>query len=616
MPEKSFFKKVLFARGGTLLVIFLLLLVYTAEARYGGGGGYHGGGGGHYSGGGGYHGGGYSSGSHGGADMPLGLVAILVMLFIVFAIGKVSQDNRDDDDSYYSSLPKTKKGFMGHFEKQDRLAKIKNFKENEFLEKARFAFLQMQESWAQKNTSLTRRFISDSMYQRVNTQLIMMNALGQTNTIETIKLNQASIVYVEKKGAYDIIYVEFNAFINERYAQPTFRELNHQYRENFIEYWAFIRKTDHQESDLYHNKNCPKCGHPLDQQMGEISKCASCGTYTNTGDFDWIISEVIQPDAFSRMVEDKSYYNSVSDSINNIRFVFPDLNVPMLEDKAANAFLQVKVASAMCDPARIRRFSSGHFYNHFATQPCTPFVFNRLFLHKANLINIFDNETHYLAAFNIKCTEQKVRIHDAKLELIDRFLVTHENFLVLSISKKNHLSQHSVFSYSCTNCGGNLNDTTDIHCPYCGSILNDDTRDWVVYGLYSYNEFNTFKTGLKNSPRVNPGVEEKVSGKQKQLRDYVLNNMLVILNADGQLDTNEKKFAVRIAKLLGYKNEEMALLWEDDRLADQAGIDMPEDKTQQQKIYALMQKAASANHHIAPEEQAILDEVKNKYGLN
>ena len=40
--------------------------------------------------------------------------------------------------------------------------------------------------------------------------------------------------------------------------------------------------------------NCPKCGSPLGDNMGEVSKCDHCGTITNKGDYDWVLAEITQ----------------------------------------------------------------------------------------------------------------------------------------------------------------------------------------------------------------------------------------------------------------------------------------------------------------------------------
>jgi len=44
-------------------------------------------------------------------------------------------------------------------------------------------------------------------------------------------------------------------------------------------------------------------------------------------------------------------------------------------------------------------------------------------------------------------------------------------------------------------------------------------------------------------------------------------------------------------------------------------IRMPEDAGKKKKIYALMQKAANADDNISPEEQRLLDYIKETYGI-
>ncbi|HYG52349.1 MAG TPA: hypothetical protein VD905_15670 [Flavobacteriales bacterium] len=109
----------------------------------------------------------------------------------------------------------------------------------------------------------------------------MMQKLGQTNSIEFVNLHDTAIAYIEKKEPYDIIYVQFKAFINEHYTHPVCKELNQRYNENFTEYWVFMRKSNPKTGDLYATNACPGCGSPLSENMGEISKCSACNGFQN-----------------------------------------------------------------------------------------------------------------------------------------------------------------------------------------------------------------------------------------------------------------------------------------------------------------------------------------------
>jgi hypothetical protein len=610
-------------KSKALFIFFLFSFMFIANETFARFGGSSGGGGdndyGSYDAGGDYSSGsdwssGSSGGNYGGGSLPWPLAIILLIVFIVVGIYKIKMKEEEEDNSFYVSLPKVKAGFISVDEKFKILSQLKNFDQNAFLEKVKTCFNKVQYAWGKKDIASIRRFISDGMYQRINTQFLVMDSLGQTNYIEFVNLLNANIAYVEQKNPFDVIYVEFKAFISEQYTHPKFKQLNQVYKENFTEYWVFIRKINSSGKDLYNSTACPSCGNPLDEKMGEVSKCNACGVYTNAGEFDWILSEVIQADEFFAMMDAKKYYNSINSTVNNIQHIFPELTIPVLEDKASNAYLQVKMAMASNESKRIGRFSTDQFAQTLAENKENPFQYNRFFLRKVALVNIFDNQTHYFAAFNVKYTAQRVKADGEKLVMIDYALQAKDDYLVLTIKKDHKLSNHSVLACTCTNCGGALNDTVDLTCPYCNSVLNDDARDWIVLGIYSYDQFNEFKKGFNSSPRVQQTVELKFSSQSLQLRDYALNNIMVILNADGQLTTDEKKFALRVTKLLGYKNEEMAILWEQGA-TKKMGIQMPADKKKQQKIYKLMQKAAESDKLMTVAEMAILKQISEKYEL-
>lgn len=65
----------------------------------------------------------------------------------------------------------------------------------------------------------------------------------------------------------------------------------------WTERWVFMRsasvQTKEAESGVFADK-CPNCGASL--AINAIGKCDYCGSEMNKGEFDWVLSEIIQID--------------------------------------------------------------------------------------------------------------------------------------------------------------------------------------------------------------------------------------------------------------------------------------------------------------------------------
>jgi tellurite resistance protein len=536
-----------------------------------------------------------------------------VIVLAVFILIALMARKKYKQSSNLNTINKVNTGFMNESQMQVKLMQISDFNKEAFLTKSASAFNEVQRAWEKKNLSPVRRFISDGVYQRFNTQILMMNKLEQTNTFKHLKLLETKIALIEIDAPYEIVHVQYKAEISDAFTSAKYTNLNQSFNEEFIEFWTFIRKKSDKHKDIYSSTNCPNCGDGLPADMGEISKCPSCQTYINTGEFDWVLCEITQPEEFIELVNNLSSKTYLSKQLESYQKTLPNANTQFLEDKASNAFLQIRVAHALKDMTRIRRFAENKFYESLQNGAYDPFLFNRIFLRDVSMINILENESHYFAAFSIQCKEQKVRIENGAAKLLDAALIGSNSILVLTIAKANKIGAHSILAHNCSQCGGPVGDTTNLACQYCNHILNDDKLDWVVCGLMSQAEYATYKTQF--TTQMVPNKKETAMMEiDLHARDFAINNMMVVMMADGTLGDEERDFAVKIARKLGYDSKKISALWEHSQ-ANKLGIMMPEDKKTQQKVFKYMQKAANIDGVVSDSEKAILDDVKSKYEL-
>ncbi len=541
--------------------------------------------------------------------LPFPLNIIVVGVIILLAILGQKKYKQSSD---LNTIQKIEKGFMSDNRLQVMMAAIKGFNKIEFTEKVQSAFNQVQAAWMKKNLSPVRKFISDGVYRRFSVQLQMMNAMEQENIINHLQLIESKIVLIEKEGSYDVVHVQFQANISEKYVNKIFSGLDNSYNESFTEVWTFIRKSNCNTGvNLFASQKCPSCKAELSDSLGEVSKCESCGTYTNTGEFDWILCEIIQAEEFIDYYNHLGEQSQIIKGLDRYRNFVPNIN--LLEDKASNAYLQIRIAIALNEAKRIRRFSNDEFFEKISSHQHDPYLFNRIYIRDTALMNVFENDTHLFTAFSIQSKEQKVFINQNDTDNYDRTMIAHSAILVLTLNKNASLSAHNVMSHKCTKCAGELSDTTDIVCPYCGSIVNDDKRDWIVCGLFNYTEYRAFCEKLGQGI-LTAKKEKKISTPDLDMRDYALNNMLVIMMSDGQLSEQEKLFARDMSSKLGYNKKKIESLWEHAQ-AQQMSIMMPNDARKREKVYKIMKKTAEMDALISEKEKAILEDVRVKFGI-
>ncbi|HET6990648.1 MAG TPA: Tim44-like domain-containing protein, partial [Bacteroidia bacterium] len=348
----------------------------------------------------------------------------------------------------------------------DFIQRNPGFNEAQFYAKVNTAFMEIQNAWMKQDLSGVRKWISDGVWQRFNTQFITMQALGQKNTMSDIKIQKTIIADVQRDGNYDIIDVGIHFTMMDNFVTDKFKELSTEgYLEN-VEYWTFIRKTGVAEKDMFHSQNCPSCGAPLPKNMGEVGKCESCGVITTLGDYDWVLSEITQAADY---VNDNKKLDKNGKLTQRIREAMQrdnDFSVQFMEDKASNGYMQIMSALVTKKPERMRRFVDNAVFENLSAQIKNdpPFVFNRLYLNNVTLMDYFQDKGKDNMVLAFKRTAQRVDISTGKLRLIDSSMFTSNEIMIMSRDIGAGMPKGSLYAHSCPTCGGPVADTVDTKC--------------------------------------------------------------------------------------------------------------------------------------------------------
>jgi predicted lipid-binding transport protein (Tim44 family) len=484
------------------------------------------------------------------------------------------------------------------------------FSEQVFLKKVETAFLEIQQAWMQQDLSKVRKWISDGVWQRFNTQFLMMQALGQKNTMSDIRIRKMLIDGIQRDNAYDIVDVAIHFTMQDNFITEGHDELNVEGSLENVEYWTFIRKTGVAEKDMFHSQNCPNCGGQLPEKMGEISKCEHCGSITSLGEYDWVLAEITQSVDYANENKSLEKNGSLTERIRQSVGNDPDFSIQLAEDKASNAYMQILSALVMKKPERMRRFVSDALFNSLSEKMKQepPFIFNRLYLNNVTVMDIYQDQGKNNMVVAFKRTSQRVLRNGNQVEVVDAAPYTSQEVMIMSRDIGAGKPKGSLYAHSCPNCAGPAADTLDLACVYCGAPLNSTKSEWIISGLM---DSSAYAAQVHARYHMSAGTTMQDLDPVFKVRDYAFNNIMMIVMADGQVSAEEMNFVNSLAKKYGYETKKIAGLFE---LAKnrQLSIRLPDEKSKAEEVYKLMEKAASSDGQTSAVEKQVLDDVRRK----
>ena len=606
--------KTKFTANRIILFVLLLMFVTTVFAAAGGGGGGHSGGGGG------------GDGGDGGAiiyliywllrlifmlPFPINTIVLAIIIFVVYKASKSYQavSGLNNIPGHHPST-----GFNTSTKQdkipEDFLAKNPDFDTFKFKDKVRTAFTEIQNAWMFQDLSNVRKWISDGVYQRFHTQFIMMKQIEQMNEISNINIHHVFIDDVETDGVYDIVHVGIQYSMYDGFESKKFTRLNDGGTIQATDFWSFIKKSGVKEKDLYHTTNCPNCGGNLPADGGETAKCPYCSTITYLGDYDWILAEITQPDDYYNSNAKYEKQGKFSKKIRAQMDEKQDFSLQLLEDKASNGYMQIMTALMLKKPEITRRFVSDALYEKIEQQLKSEpaFVFNRLYLNHVTSFDFYKENGKDNIVVALKRSSQKIKNTNSSAPQFEQSIFSQDEVLIMSRDTGAGKPQGSLYAHSCPNCGAPVKDTIELNCTYCNAQLNSTKYEWIISDWMSAAEYNQFKQTNNNSFAVDKNIDEL--DELFNVRDYALNNVMMMIAADGKIKEEEMAFAHMLARKWNYdldKIQGFLSMATNNKLV----IRMPQNEKQKKKIIALMEKAANLDNTITLDEIALLEQVKN-----
>jgi hypothetical protein len=461
----------------------LLLLESLAYGRAGGGGHYSGGhsfsgghsysGGGHYSSGGHYHSGdgqflfdllaAYAKWAQ--AHPLIGIPLTLAILYAVFKLLSAGNDSYVDytiDRGVEAQADSRLQANLAGLRRRDP-----GFVPDEFLARAKAAFLKIQQAWCGLDMAPARAFISDGVMERFSIQLAVQKAEGKHDRMDQIEIREARLLEVESDPQFDTLHVCLRASAKdvEVSLQDGSVTRGEDQAEEFTEVWSFLRRPGAKtlgQPGLIEGQ-CPSCGAAL--EIKDAALCSSCHSWVNSGAYDWVLAEITQACEWSVREAGREVPGWGSVSADD-----PGLNTQFLEDRASVVFWRWQYALWRSDAGLMRSVAADDFCAGLAAQirekPCR---------HE-------DASVGGVAVLAVEPGNDFDRAHVIVKWSAEGSVLQH--VLILGRRKGVKTDERSgLVSARCPGCGAPAESREAAQCAYCSHAFNDGGRNWVLLDM-------------------------------------------------------------------------------------------------------------------------------------
>ncbi|HWL08641.1 MAG TPA: TIM44-like domain-containing protein [Planctomicrobium sp.] len=542
-----------------------LCVTNTAWGRAGGGenfGGGGGGGGGGFDGGfgGGFGGGGHSyriPGGQGGTASPVNPFIILIVVVVVLLI--VGNAGKSLQQQHVTRTIRTGNQRQADQLRQQALSAIQTrdpqFELNPFLDRVTTAFEKIQTAWSEQDLKNVRAFISDGVSERFQLQIRMMQTAGFRNVMTNVQVLSRQAVALYSTEHFDTIHVRISASASDRNVDlKTGRPIHGtDHSGSFVEFWSFHRRPGAKSlsgSGAIEGQ-CPRCAAPL--EIVDRAKCPSCGAQVNSGEYDWVLSEITQESEFQIPGSEQELPGMEQlrsrDSGFSLQHIEDRVSVMFWRLRAAEFYNDVKYAAPVLTPEMRSQFAAG-LANH-----------NRYWKDPAvGQVEVMDADS---ASSGMDQLRVKVRWSGTLMnrssrretELRGKAINTHVFTLSRQLNVQTNLSE-TFSSAGCPQCGAPLEIDGSGGCQYCGAALTNGQFDWVLQSVdpFSGELARQHFAGLHQQREQHPEQNVAVHATDTPLALSILVQAALI---DGILDEGERTVLHKLGARRGLTAEQV-----------------------------------------------------------
>lgn len=426
-----------------------------------------------------------------------------------------------------------------------------------FLDRTRGLFLDVQEAWFMRVLDPVRRFLSDATYTRLAIQLKLLAAQGVRDAIADVQVVDLKIIGLEQSPAFDTVHVRVKAQLRDDDAVASASDdearalAKRRPLEPFTEVWSFVRKPGAVTQTT--QGTCPNCGAPF--AGGASNQCEFCKAIVNSGNYDWVLSEVTQGSEYSGPEQQQAV-----PGFAQLHQRDPALSLEVLEDRASLTFWKWVDAQSSADAGRLAKIADPAFVAQVKREAEALAATNRrkIFLEcsvgAVNTLSVTTDEVtgrdlaHLEVRWSARTGTGPVGAKAPNVPSVpQRSVFTLQRSASAATPAANGLA-----TSRCPTCGAPLSDNASVSCEFCGTLLASGERDWVIRDVSSWENWRSATPS---------GARENVQRVDQEERQRLLYLMAAMAAADGEVDSKERALLKMTAERwsVPFSNVELAM---------------------------------------------------------
>ncbi|HMY60014.1 MAG TPA: hypothetical protein PK472_17250, partial [Pseudomonadota bacterium] len=237
----------------------------------------------------------------------------------------------------------------------------------------------------------------------------------------------------------------------------------------YHEVWSFVRRRGkHSKKGIPALEGkCPSCG--ADLPLGEVVKCEYCKALVNSGEHDWVLAEITQPEEWRA----EPAVGDIS-GLDELRERDPQVSRQEIEDRASVMFWKWIEAKATGKLDKLNRFC--------VKPPTTETDRSELSLEPSKLsqVAVGSAELESVLTGGEQDYAYVEIMWSASVDGREPMTFTHVLALGRSATAK---SRRGMSSLDCPECGGALAGSDAVTCQYCGTKLAGGKHEWALFAV-------------------------------------------------------------------------------------------------------------------------------------
>jgi len=423
------------------------------------------------------------------------LIGVPLNLFLIFMLWKINQTVSSSPNAVSFLSPSgasARGGGQLSTRKAEELARLRArdpaFVEREFLRRAGAAFHKIQEAWSAGDMAPARAFISDGVSERFERQLSSLKARGLHNLMEGVEVRDIELLSCVSDRHFDELCVRVEAAASDRMVDGSGATVSGgEGRQPFEEVWTFLRRPGAKtlKRPGLIEGNCPSCGASL--PIADAARCGACGTWVNSGQYDWVLSEITQSCEWTLRDPSRDVDGWAVAAADD-----PALSLPALEDRASVIFWRWLDARRLGSQAPLRAVADETFCAAFPEAGGWAAAFENAAVGAVEVVAFEDAGSWRRAHIVVKWS--------AAGEL-------RRHFFVLSRAAEARTdARQGLHTSRCPSCGAPPAERSEATCAYCSAPLNDGKKEWVLTAIVPYGEWKRPGGVSVAAARVQPAI--------------------------------------------------------------------------------------------------------------